>query len=265
MSDHEDSRAEPPDEDGPGAETEVDGTDEEPVSTAEDGATETEERAAEETADQLDPAALIDAVEEHDESLAADVAALVEHVDELESEVDRLESDLETAEERLERTRADFRNYKERAKRRREEEKERATEDLVERLLEVRDNLGRALAEESESVESLREGVELTRKQFDRVLEEENVERIEPDPGAEVDPNRHEVMMRVGSDQPGGTVTSVYRPGYTMAEQILRPAQVTVAEESDAERTEVEGADGNDVEDGSTGADTDEAASEDTD
>jgi molecular chaperone GrpE len=265
MSDHEDSRAEPPDEDGAGAETEVDGSDDKPVSTAEDGATETEEQSEEETANQLDPAALIDAVEEHDESLAEDVAALVDQVDELESEVDRLESDLETAEERLERTRADFQNYKERAKRRREEEKERATEDLVERLLEVRDNLGRALSEESGSVESLREGVELTRKQFDRVLEEENVERIEPEPGAEVDPNRHEVMMRVESDQPGGTVTAVYRPGYAMAEQILRPAQVTVAEESDTEQAEEADEDRTDGDDASTGGGTDEAAADGTD
>jgi molecular chaperone GrpE len=187
---------------------------------------------------------LIAEVAAHDETLAASVTRLVDRVEDLESQVETVESELETAEERLNHTRADFKNYKERAKRRQEQIKERATEDLIERLLEVRDNLGRALADESGTVDSLREGVELTRKQFDRVLEEEDVERIDPDPGTEVDATRHEVMMRVESDHPADTIDSVYRPGYEMAGKILRPAQVTVSEageeatEDSAEETE---------------------------
>ncbi|AOW80154.1 molecular chaperone GrpE [Halodesulfurarchaeum formicicum] len=196
--------------------------------TVEDGenSTETESLAGED---------LIAAVASHDEELAESVGDLVDRVADLEDELETVESELETAEERLEHTRADFKNYKERAKRRQEEIKERATEDLVERLLEVRDNLGRALEEESGDTESLREGVDLTRKQFDRVLAEENVERIEPAVGADVDAQRHEVMMRVESEAPADTVASVYRPGYEMAGKILRPAQVTVSEGSEAE------------------------------
>ena len=173
---------------------------------------------------------LIAEVAAHDETLAASVTRLVDRVEDLESRVETVESELETAEERLDHTRADFKNYKERAKRRQDEIRERATEDLIERLLEVRDNLGRALADESGDVDSLREGVELTRKQFDRVFDEENVERIDPDPGSDVDANRHEVMMRVESDQPADTIADVYRPGYEMAGKILRTAQVTVSE-----------------------------------
>ncbi|MBS3760497.1 nucleotide exchange factor GrpE [Halodesulfurarchaeum sp.] len=166
----------------------------------------------------------------YDEELAEDVGALLERVTELQADVEAVESELETAEERLERTRADFKNYKERAKRQQEEIKERATEDLVERLLEVRDNVGRALNEEADNVDSLRDGIELTRKQFDRVLAEEDVERIEPEPGNEVDATKHEVMMRVGSEEPEDAIASVYRPGYKMADKILRPAQVTVSD-----------------------------------
>lgn len=172
-----------------------------------------------------------------DEELAAAVGDRFDRLEEVEAELEALEDELEAVEERLEHTRADFRNYKERAKRRQDEIRERATEDLIERLLEVRDNLGRALTEESDDVDSLREGVELTRKQFDHVFEEEGVERIDPEPGTEVDANRHEVMMRVESEQPGDTIDSVYRPGYEMAGKILRPAQVTVAEEPPAEST----------------------------
>lgn len=238
MSEPEDSDVDPP-TDGQSAPEPTDD-----VAESEEPEAGESEQSEGTASEEVDPEALIEAVAEHSDSLAEDVAALVEQNDALDAEVESLESELETAEERLERTRADFRNYKERAKRRREEEKERATEDLVERLLEVRDNLGRALAEDSESVESLREGVELTRKQFDRVLEEENVERIEPAPGTDVDPNRHEVMMRVESEQPGGTVASVYRPGYEMADKILRAAQITVAEEGATEDAEADRDDG---------------------
>ncbi|MDR5657255.1 nucleotide exchange factor GrpE [Halodesulfurarchaeum sp. HSR-GB] len=199
--------------------------------TVEDGenSTETESLAGED---------LVAAVAAHDEKLAESVGDLVDRVATLEDELETVESELETAEERLEHTRADFKNYKERAKRRQEEIKERATEDLVERLLEVRDNLGRALDEESGDTESLRDGVDLTRKQFDRVLTEENVERIEPEVGADVDAQRHEVMMRVESDAPTDTVASVYRPGYEMAGKILRPAQITVSAGSEGDAAE---------------------------
>jgi len=210
---------------------------------SEDPKTEEAEATAPETEDG-ETADLVADVAAHDEALAEAVAARLDRIETLEDELESTETELEsvadeleTAEERLERTRADFRNYKERAKRQQAEIKERATEDLVERLLEVRDNLDRALDDGTDSLESLREGVELTRKQFDRVLDEEDVERIEPDPGSEVDPNRHEVMMRVDGEQPAGTVASVYRPGYEMAGDVLRTAQVTVAEGEDDEST----------------------------
>lgn len=204
MSESEESPDQPPDEDGPAAEP------------------------------------LLAEVAAHDEELAEDVGALLDRIPELEAELESLESELETAQERLERTRADFKNYKERAKRRQEEIKDRAAEDLVERLLEVRDNLGRALSDESGTADSLREGVELTRKQFDRVLAEEDVTRIEPEAGGEVDANKHEVMMRVESDEPEDTIASVYRPGYEMGGKILRPAQVTVSDGPDETDSETE-------------------------
>ncbi|MFB6113008.1 MAG: nucleotide exchange factor GrpE [Halodesulfurarchaeum sp.] len=197
------------------------------------------------------PEDLVAEVAAYDEKLAADVADLYDRIDELEDELDEVESELETVTDRLEHTRADFQNYKKRAKRKQEEVKERATEDLVERLLDVRDNLTRALEEESEDVASLREGVKLTRKQFDRVLDAEDVERIEPDPGTAVDANRHEVVHRVENGHPPDTIASVYRPGYEMAGKVLRPAQVTVSEGSASsdDHPDAEGSTGKDADD----------------
>jgi molecular chaperone GrpE len=153
-------------------------------------------------------------------------------IETLETEVEEREERIEELESRLKRTQADFQNYKKRAEKRRERMEERATEGLVERLLDVRENLKRALEEESDDVEALRDGVKMTLSEFDRVLDAEGVQEIEPDAGEEVDPQRHEVMMRVESDRPEGAIDEVYASGYEMGEKVLRPAQVTVSEGS---------------------------------
>lgn len=188
---------------------------------------------------------LIARVAAADEEAAAEVEALAGRLRELRDELAEREEELEAREERIEelesklkRARADFQNYKKRAKQREEDLRERATEDLVERLLDVRDNLVRAV-EQGDDVE-VREGVEATLATFDRVLDAENVAAIEPDAGGDVDPERHEVVHRTESDQPEGAIVQVYRPGYEMAGRVLRPAQVTVSEGAPA------GADGAD-------------------
>jgi molecular chaperone GrpE len=167
------------------------------------------------------------------EQVATEVAALRTKVASLETQLETSEAEAEDLESRLKRTQADFQNYKKRMKKRREEEKERATEDLVERLLDVRDNLVRALDQDEDA--DIRDGIEATLRQFDEELERENVTEVTPDPGDAVDPQRHEVLLRVESDQPEGTVAEVHRPGYEMGEKVIRTAQVTVSEGSDGQ------------------------------
>jgi molecular chaperone GrpE len=167
------------------------------------------------------------------EQLATEVSSLRMRVDTLESELEASEATVEELREKLKRKQADFQNYKKRTKKRHEEEKQRATEDLVERLLDVRDNLARALEQDEDA--DIRDGIEATLRQFDEELDQENVEIVEPEPGEEVDPQRHEVLLRVESDQPEGTVADVHRPGYEMAEKVIRTAQVTVSEGEDGD------------------------------
>lgn len=144
----------------------------------------------------------------------------------LTAERDSLEEEVEALEERVQRVQADFQNYKKRTERRREEQQARATQDLVERLLPVRDNLSRALDQDQDS--DIRDGVEATLSAFDDILQSEGVEVIQPSPGDSVDPTRHEVVHR--EDEAGEVVASVYRRGYEMEDHVLRPAQVTVGE-----------------------------------
>lgn len=163
-----------------------------------------------------------DRIEQTDsETIAEEIVTLREEAVGLKTERDDLEA-------RLKRKQAEFQNYKKRQEKQREKERARATEALVEDLLEVRDNLKRAL-EQDESAD-IREGVEATFRQLDEILDGEGVEPVDPDLGASTDPTRHEVLLRVESDQPEGTVAGVHRPGYEMAGKVLRPAQVTVSE-----------------------------------
>ena len=173
---------------------------------------------------------LADRVAEYDADLGAAVEDLEARVDELESALAEEEARADDLESRLKRKQADFQNYKKRAERKQEEIKERATEEFVARLVPVRDDLVRAV-EQDDDVD-IRDGVESTLASLDRVLESENVSAIEPEAGDEVDPVRHEVMMKVESDLPEGVIVDVYRPGYEMAGSVLQEAQVTVSDGS---------------------------------
>lgn len=164
------------------------------------------------------------------EALAREIAALRERAETAESEAETAREEAEELESKLKRKQADFQNFKKRMERKQEQEAARATEDLVTRLLDVRDNLARALSQDEDV--DIRDGIESTLGLFDRVLDEENVEIIEPEPGQDVDPQRHEVLVKVASDQPEGTIDEVHRAGYEMAEKVIRTAQVTVSDGS---------------------------------
>jgi len=162
---------------------------------------------------------------EESAAVAAEIATLREEAAALRVERDELES-------KLKRKQAEFQNYKKRQEKKLERERERATEGLVEDLLGVRDNLSRALEQDGDA--DIREGVEATFRGLEEVLTDEGVEPIEPEPGTDTDPNRHEVLLRVESDEPEGVVAELHRPGYAMAGKVLRPAQVTVSDGSGA-------------------------------
>jgi molecular chaperone GrpE len=169
-----------------------------------------------------------DGTTEDRESADGDLDGRAGRIEELEAELDEREERIDELESRLKRTQADFQNYKKRAKKRQEQLENRATEDLVTRLLDVRDNLVRALDQDEDA--AIRDGVDATLREFDRVLDDEAVSEVAPEPGSEVDPQRHEVMLRVESEQPEDSVAEVYTPGYEMAGKVLRPAQVTVSD-----------------------------------
>jgi molecular chaperone GrpE len=100
-------------------------------------------------------------------------------------------------------------------------------------LLAVKDSLDAALTVENTSIESFKEGVELTARQLDSVFEKFAIREIVP-LGEKFDPHRHQAISQVESDQEPNTVVSVLQKGYLLHDRVLRPALVTVAKNKSA-------------------------------
>ena len=101
-------------------------------------------------------------------------------------------------------------------------------ENFASALLGVKDSLDAALAVENASVESFKEGVELTARQLDAAFEEHAIKAIAPQ-GEKFDPHRHQAISQVEGAQEPGTVVSVLQKGYMLHDRVLRPALVIVS------------------------------------
>ena len=101
-------------------------------------------------------------------------------------------------------------------------------ESFASALLAVKDSLDAALTVENTSIESFKEGVELTARQLESVFEKFAIKEISPQ-GEKFDPHRHQAISQVESPQEPGTVVSVLAKGYVLHDRVLRPALVVVS------------------------------------
>ena len=127
------------------------------------------------------------------------------------------------------RLQADMENYRKRQARRADDAVAEERERLLRLMLPVADNLIRALDQDEQGNEELRQGVELTYRELMRLLEAEGVTRIEA-VGQTFTPELHEAVATVMSEaESDGTVVEEVQGGYKLGEKLLRPAQVVVA------------------------------------
>jgi len=105
-----------------------------------------------------------------------------------------------------------------------------AIENFAEALVPVKDSLEMALKLDTPSVESLKEGVEMTLKQLASAFERNRLVEINPVPGEKLDPMKHQAISMVPAQQEANTVVNVLQKGYMIADRLLRPALVTVAQ-----------------------------------
>ena len=105
-----------------------------------------------------------------------------------------------------------------------------AVESFAEAMVPVKDSLEMALTVEAPSIDSLKEGVEMTLKQLTSAFEKNRLLEILPVQGDKLDPMKHQAVAVVPADQEANTVVTVLQKGYMIADRLLRPAIVTAAQ-----------------------------------
>jgi len=149
----------------------------------------------------------------------------------VDGELAKLAADCDAYLDHLRRLQAEFDNYRKRVQRDAEQHRLRAAEAVVESLLPVMDNMGRALDAAARHEEGqLIAGLELVAGQLRTTLEGHGLDEVPVEPGTLFDPNLHEaVLTQASSDYEEGTVLQRLERGYLLHGRLLRPAKVIVA------------------------------------
>lgn len=161
-----------------------------------------------------------------------ELAALYAQVEDLKAQVAEIDS-LKTKNTELSdqflRAKADADNARRRADDDVAKARKFGIEGFAQDLLAVADSLEAALMIESATSEQLLEGTQATQKQLHSVFERNKLHAIVPEVGTKFDPNLHQAISAVQSEQESGTVVSVLQKGYAITDRILRPALIVVA------------------------------------
>ena len=106
-----------------------------------------------------------------------------------------------------------------------------AVESFAESLVPVIDSLEKAIEATNATPEAMRAGIDLTLKQLRAAFDKGNLKEINP-AGEKFDPHHHQAIAAVPAPQgiAPNHVVSVLQKGWTIADRVLRPALVTVAQ-----------------------------------
>lgn len=129
------------------------------------------------------------------------------------------------------RMQAEMENLRKRLLRDVERSRKFALERIMKDLLQVLDSMERGLevTDDSATVESLREGAQLTLKMLAKVMEDHGLEAIDPQ-GQPFDPEQHEAMTVMPSAEVGeNRVLEVLQKGFRLHDRLIRPARVVVS------------------------------------
>jgi molecular chaperone GrpE len=151
----------------------------------------------------------------------------------MEQEIEKKNNTIEEQEEKIEdylsqlqRLQADFENYKKRSEKDLSEYIKYANENLILKIIESYEDLGRAL--KSNNPQDLQEGVELIYKKIKEILEGEGLQEICTE-GEKFDPFKHEALMvEDNHDFENGTVIEELGKGYTLDSKVIKYSKVKV-------------------------------------
>lgn len=159
----------------------------------------------------------------HESDAAADAGA-PEESDPLQA----AEAEIAELNDKMLRMHAEMENLRKRTRREVAEAHKFGVEKFATALLDVVDNLERALEAEEGNEAAVREGVQLTLNSWHEMMKKFEVERIDA-VGKEFDPHLHEALTQMPSDEAEGTVIAQHVAGYTLHGRLIRPAKVLVS------------------------------------
>ena len=146
-----------------------------------------------------------------------------------------LEKELEEVRQHALYAQAETQNVRRRLEQEKQVASAYAVTAFAREMLSVKDNLDRALAAVPEELRAddkmkpLLAGIEATGRELDNVFQRHGITRIEA-LGQPLDPNRHQAMVEVPSDDAEpGTIVQEMQAGYMIKDRLLRPALVGVA------------------------------------
>lgn len=167
---------------------------------------------------------------EHEAVLAEDlVDTSLSGDDATENQLSALEEENARLKDQLLRTVAEMDNVRRRAAEDVTKAHKFSIEKFAENMVPVQDSLEKALQDNSGDVQALREGVKLTFKQLTAALEKSGVVELNPK-GEKFDPHFHQAISMVPSELESGLVVEVLQKGFKIADRVLRPALVIVAQ-----------------------------------
>lgn len=186
-----------------------------------------EHNAAEEAAEMKQQA---EAAEQAAEAPAADEEKAADEAASTDAKIEAAVADMQQKYLRLQ---ADFANFKKRTAGEKLQISEVVKMEVLGQVLPVIDNFERALHVPQDALtdelKSFVDGYEMIYKQLMTVLEKEGVSKIDA-VGKPFDPNYHQAVMRVESDEyENDVVVEVLQEGYLLGDKTLRPAMVKVA------------------------------------
>ncbi len=129
------------------------------------------------------------------------------------------------------RLQAEWDNFRKRTATEREQERSRANERLVSNLLQVVDDMERAIAGfVGKDDDPMLAGIKAVYSKFVDVLTREGLKAIDPQRGDAFDIHNHQAVSKVeDTSMPDDSIVEVYQKGYIMGEKNLRPAMVVVS------------------------------------
>lgn len=146
----------------------------------------------------------------------------------LDERISTLETQLADAQAAVLYVKAEGENIRRRAMDDIDKARKFALEKFSNELLAVKDSLDAALLIEATDTQSYKDGVQITVNQLGSVFDKFNITELNP-VGEKFDPNKHQAISMLDSDQEPNTVLTVLQKGYTLNDRVLRPALVMVA------------------------------------